>query len=334
MSETLDLIERARDDAEAIATHLLGAPNKALSSSRELRWGEHGKLSLARSGLHRGKWRDWSDTDRHGDALDLIETHLRLDRAGALDWLRSQWFAGSAAPIDHAARDADRAAQAEQEREERRRLVMAASGIWKASGPFAWSLAHSYLSGRLCGFPIPGAVLDGGALRWSAGAHKDFPGSVGCMVALMTDAETAKPTGIHRTFLNAAGQKLGRKMLGTKGVVRLWPDDAVTLGLSLGEGIETTLAGQLLFDAPPAWAALDAGNLAAFPVLGGIEALQLFVDNDAPDKHGRRAGQEAAAGCAARWKEAGREVTTRTPKETERDFANTLEALTGKGVAA
>lgn len=334
MSAALDLIQRAQDDAEAIAVHLLGEPNKRLCTSRELRWGEHGKISMALTGPYRGKWRDWSDMERYGDALDLIGLELRLDRPAALEWLRVQWFCGAVEPIDHAQRAMDRAAAAEAERLERLKLVKAASGIWQSCQPFAGSLAETYLRGRLCGLDVPSEVVEGGALRFHPVPYRDLSGSVGAMVALMTDPLSNKPTGIHRTFLDASGNKLGRKMLGIKGVVRLWPDDAVTLGLSIGEGIETTLAGQLLFGSAPAWAALDAGNLAVFPVLSGVEALELFLDNDPPDKNGRQAGQEAGEACGQRWVEAGREVTLRTPKQAERDFVNTLETLTGKGAAA
>jgi len=39
----------------------------------------------------------------------------------------------------------------------------------------------------------------------------------------------------------------------------------------------------------PAWAVGDAGNLGSFPVLAGIEALTIFVDNDAGATGQRRA---------------------------------------------
>jgi putative DNA primase/helicase len=103
-------------------------------------------------------------------------------------------------------------------------------------------------------------------------------------------------------------------------VIRLWPDEAVELGLVLGEGVETTLAAATLIRhrctlLQPAWAACSAGSMESFPVLAGIEALTLLVDNDA---NGR--GQEAAAICCARWTAAGREVVRLTPKKPGNDF--------------
>ena len=61
-------------------------------------------------------------------------------------------------------------------------------------------------------------------------------------MALMTDAVTGEPCGIHRTFLNPDGTKRERKMLGQQGVVRVSPDEDVTLGLGLTEGIEDALS--------------------------------------------------------------------------------------------
>ena len=108
-------------------------------------------------------------------------------------------------------------------------------------------------------------------------------------------------------------------------IIRLWPNEAVERRLVLGEGPETVLAaatriwhrGTLL---QPAWAAGDAGHIKKFPILPGIEALTLLVDNDRADRHGRRAGQEAAADCADRWSAAGRKVIRLTPKAVDTDF--------------
>jgi len=92
-------------------------------------------------------------------------------------------------------------------------------------------------------------------------------------------------------------------------VIRLWPDEAVEQGLVIGEGVETVLSaatrikhrGTLL---TPAWAVCVADNLKNFPILPGIEALTVLVDNDPSGT-----GQGAAAACAAHWSAAGREVT-------------------------
>jgi hypothetical protein len=79
----------------------------------------------------------------------------------------------------------------------------------------------------------------------------------------------------------------------------LFPDAEVTLGLAIGEGIETCLTATYGFT--PVWAALDANNVEIFPVLDGIECLTLLADADV-------AGINAAEKCADRWIAAGREV--------------------------
>ena len=58
----------------------------------------------------------------------------------------------------------------------------------------------------------------------------------------MTDPVTNEPTGIHRTFLNPDGKKIERKMLGRQGVVRVTPDEDVTYGLGIAEGVEDAIA--------------------------------------------------------------------------------------------
>ena len=115
----------------------------------------------------------------------------------------------------------------------------------------------------------------------------------------MTNALTNEPTGIHRTFLDADGKKRERKMLGRQGVVRITPDEDVTYGLGIAEGVEDALAVAL--DWGPAWAATSAGAIERFPVLSGIDCITVFADADA-------AGTKAANECAERWIGAGKEA--------------------------
>lgn len=192
--------------------------------------------------------------------------------------------------------------------------------IWNAAHSLIGTPGSSYLAGRGIDLGRLPVHLDN-VLRW----HPSCPwgnGRHGCLLALMTDALSGEPTAIHRTALTSAGKKVGKKMLGPSrgSVVRLWPDDAVLTGLVLGEGIETTLAaasriehrGTHLF---PAWAAGSAGGLAKFPVLPGIEALTLLVDNDESG-----AGQRSALECSLRWTSAGRQVIRLVPNAPGIDF--------------
>jgi phage/plasmid primase-like uncharacterized protein len=172
-----------------------------------------------------------------------------------------------------------------------------------------------------------------------------------CVLALFRDILTNEPTGIHRIAVTAdgkphhivgpKGELIQRMALGRKQgtAVKLWGDDRVTTGLSVGEGIETTLAaatqiihrGTLL---QPAWSLIDATNLKAFPPLPGIEYLTIFSDNDEakrrPDGTLWCPGPDAAKACAKRWAAAGVDAEVLTPDRRGSDF-NDLTRQTRAG---
>jgi len=173
--------------------------------------------------------------------------------------------------------------------------------VWNACKPLA-GVAVAYLDSRRCRIPPAD-----GDLRYHL-SLKHPTGHVGpALVGLITDAVTGQPLSLHRTWIQADGRKADidppRLLLGGHrkqgGVIRLWPDEAVVTGLGVAEGIETALS--LAWAYAPVWACIDAGNLAAFPVLPGIEALTVGADNDA-------AGAAAARQCAQRWADADAEA--------------------------
>src|SRR5207253_852128 len=90
-------------------------------------------------------------------------------------------------------------------------------------------------------------------------------------------------------------------------VVKLDSDDAVTFGVTIGEGIETCLAARQI-GFRPIWAVGSAGAIATFPVLPGVDALTILAEAD-----DRGANARAVEACAARWHAAGREVLLVTP---------------------
>jgi putative DNA primase/helicase len=176
--------------------------------------------------------------------------------------------------------------------------------LWAACRPVSGP-ARAYLEARCCAIPPAD-----GDLRWHPALKHPPSGHVGpALVALLTDATTREPRTLHRTWVRPDGRKADvdppRMQLGghrkAGAVCRLWPDEAVALGLGVAEGIETALSLAHAFQ--PVWAAIDAGNLATLPVLDGVESLTIGADND--ESH---TGQRAAEGCARRWAEAGREV--------------------------
>jgi putative DNA primase/helicase len=131
---------------------------------------------------------------------------------------------------------------------------------------------------------------------------------VPCIVAVMTDPLTGEPTGgISRTSIYEC-QKIGKaKGLGPAGIVRLTPDEEVTTGLHIAEGLETALDA-MSRDLRPMWSCGSTSIMAKLPVVGGIECLTILADHD---ENG--AGERAALELAQRWREAGREVLAVAP---------------------
>jgi hypothetical protein len=132
------------------------------------------------------------------------------------------------------------------------------------------------------------------------------------MIAVATNIRTNQPQTLHFTFLQRDG--LGKADLGKDTrlfmgghsmkhtVVRLTPNEDVTMGLAIAEGIETALSAMTM-GFSPVWACLSADNLTHFPVLNGIECLTVIADADENQR-----GQKAANTAVERWLDAGREV--------------------------
>lgn len=189
--------------------------------------------------------------------------------------------------------------------------------LWDQCQPISGPAA-AYLMARHCAIPPAD-----GDLRW----HQELrhpSGYVGpALVALVTHAETCKPLSLHRTWIKPDGTKAtdparlqlaGHTLAG--GVIRLWPDEAVTVGLGVAEGIETALSLAHAFQ--PVWALIDAGHMAKFEPLPGIEAITICQDAD-------RAGIDAARACADAWMAAGNEV--RIVEPVAGDVNDMLEAI-------
>jgi hypothetical protein len=154
------------------------------------------------------------------------------------------------------------------------------------------------------------------AIGWHDGVYFNEPGHplhgrrLNCIVAVVTDPKTATPTGaISRTYIGPDLAKVGKaKTLGAPlGVVRLSADDEVLEGLFLAEGLETALAAMSI-GLRPVWSTGSTSVMSTFPVLAGIEALNLLVDYD---RNG--AGERAAREAEVRWRSAGREVNLLRP---------------------
>ncbi|MBK8211655.1 MAG: toprim domain-containing protein [Rhodospirillales bacterium] len=263
--------------------------------------GEPGQsLRIGLVGKYRGRWQEYAD-GTGGDLLDLIAAvRCGGDLRQAIGWAR-RWLGGEQPAVNHLASDPARDRPARYET-----LSVFGRGIWSCSRRIdPETPAGRYLSARRCALPHPD-----GDLRW----HPELrhpSGYVGpALVALITDVHDAQRwLSLHRTWIAADGSEhkadvdparlllKGHRKSG--GCIRLWPDDWVTLGLGVAEGIENALT--LARGFTPVWSMIDAGNLATFPYLYPIESLTVAVDHDP-------AGLGAYEAVAKRWHARNREV--------------------------
>jgi putative DNA primase/helicase len=184
-----------------------------------------------------------------------------------------------------------------------------ALSIWRDSGEPRDTLVEKYLASRRLELPEKAA---GEVIRFHPacpfGAER-FP----ALICLVRNIRTNQPQAIHRTALAPDGtaiernDKTFRMTLGlmSGGAIKIDDDADVTYGLCIGEGLETTLTGRA-YGYRPAWAVLAATGIEHFPILSGVNALTIFLEND--DANARAAEQ-----CISRWQTAGCEVFTLRP---------------------
>lgn len=269
------------------------------------RFRARGSLAVEMAGAKRGAWYD-HEAGEGGDALALV-AHLRRETMGAAYGWALAWLGMDGEDRPRRALEARQRPPEAPPAASPPATLDLARDLWREATPAAGTLVETYLQSR--GLQIePDAPLRFHPNAWRNAA---FGPRGPAMVALMSDPASAEPCGVHVTYLRAdgSGKAEGERtkiMLGRAGCIRLVPDEEVTLGLGLAEGIETSLAVMQGFDWRPVWAATSAGAIARFPLLPGIGALTIFADPDG-------AGMRAAEDCAQRWADAGREARLCTP---------------------
>jgi putative DNA primase/helicase len=282
------------DHAAEVVTALLGRPNHRLSSKQELRFGSRGSLAVAIAGTKAGSWYD-HENGVGGDLFTLVRKTVGGGLVEALEYVESIIGYGHTRLISQAP------AHHREPEEDWRRNRWRALALWQEAVPIVETIVIRYMAKRR--ILDQALATDTTVLRF----HPVCPfGAVRypCLLALMRDVRTNEPSAIQRTALSKAGEKIDRMTLGPKSraAIKLTADEDVTMGLTVGEGLETVLsATQWGFS--PAWALADASNVRAFPVLSGVECLTILVDNDESGT-----GQRAALECSSRWTSAGREV--------------------------
>jgi hypothetical protein len=196
---------------------------------------------------------------------------------------------------------------AEEERKRQQALQW-----WEEARPIAGTLAEPYLTrpkiegGR--GLTLP-ADISPRVLRFHPACPFGEGARYPCLLALYRSIVGDEPRAVMRTALSPDACKIDRKAFGPVGgaAMKLSDDVDVTMGLVIGEGLETTLAG-MVFGFAPAWALGSAGGIRTFPVLSGIEALTILAEADDDG-----ANEGAIRECFARWTAAGREIYRAVP---------------------
>jgi CHC2 zinc finger len=245
-----------------------------------------------------------------GDVIDLVRHLDGVGFAEAVAWLTG----GPSTPTQHVASPVR--PQPIPPADDGRQAAMV---MWHAAGPIAGTLAEHYLvSTRRLELPDD---VSPRVLRF----HPHCPFGEGtrhpCLVALYRDIRTDEPRAVEWTALNTDGTairidgKTARRMRGSRDAAIKITDDAdVAMGLTIGEGVESTLAG-MMFDYAPAWALGPAAAIGAFPVLAGIEALTILGERDDGG-----ANERASAACISRWQAAGQDVYRVMPPDGCSDF--------------
>jgi hypothetical protein len=244
-------------------------------------------------------------------------SHAGDDFRACRDYVRERLGIVRDAPKGQRVRS--RSAPLEQPDEPDERNLAAARRIVSKIVPLIGTSGETYLKAirKIDTAVISDVLVRTDAIGWHPAVYLNEPGhalhgrEIGCIVAVMTDAMTAKPTGaISRTYISPDLLKVGKaKTLGTPaGVVRISPDEEVLEGLFLAEGLETALAGMAI-GLRPMWSTGSSALMASFPLLDGVEVLNVIVDHDA-----NGAGEAAAREVEARWRGAGREVNLYRPR--------------------
>ena len=303
---------------------LLGEPNRVLSSKREMRFGRKGSISVALAGPKAGEWFD-HENQVGGHLLQLIERQRNGGFWAAVEFaidLLGMDVMQRTGSLSRAA-EHRRAAALDDGADTRRRQSIGLEIFETARDPGSTPHVKAYLANRKLELPEGTA---GRVIRFHPSCPFRDQGRYPAMIALLRHIKTDEPRGIHRTALTDGGKKAAipfpRLALGPKAgaAIKLSADEDVTNGLSIGEGIETTIAGMML-GFTPAWSVGDAGELGFFPVLSGIESLTIFVDNDI-----NGAGQRRARQCSESWTEAGCEVFRVTPERPGADLNDVIRS--------
>jgi hypothetical protein len=246
-----------------------------------------------------------------GDAWQSCRDHVRR-ALGLPDWRPGDGQQRSIPP--RRLREWDLAAVDSEAEEIRPRdendlsRIAKAQKLWSEGKDPRGTLAEGYLR-RHRGLNLPDE-LAGPVLRF----HPECPWRdentgtivrVPALLAAFRCIDDDDVCAVHRVGLNQDGSKIDRRMLGLvrRGAIKF--DEAADC-LTIGEGIETTLAGRQL-GFRPAWALGSVGAISFFPVIDGVRQLTILAEVGKPSA-------DAVAICGRRWRRAGKQVRVIMPE--------------------
>jgi phage/plasmid primase-like uncharacterized protein len=224
-----------------------------------------------------------------GDAIELVKFLDRCNFLQAVEGITGQPRCGSLKP-----RRAPRPFEPAQFLPNDEAYHRRALSIWREATDLRGTHGEIYLRrdrGLDCSENFSGF------LRW----HEPS----GALIGLFRDIETDELRAITRIFLDPEGHKITRKFLGPVGGcgIKIDPDENVTMGIVVCEGLETGLAAKQL-GYSPIWALGSSGAIRRLQVIRGIEGLTILAE---AGETSRRDAQQ----CFERWRRTGREVKVR-----------------------
>lgn len=247
-------------------------------------------------GLRPGRHRIACPACDKGPRDDALSVLVRDDGSAVWSCFRCQVRGGTRGGRSLRAITSSPTPRPETELERPRDAAAAAARIWNETQPLSGSAGADYLKARCCDLPPADGDLRFHPRLYCPETKTELP----ALVAKVTTVIGNRTIGIHRIWFRPGETKAVKKMrLGGSPdpvCIRLWPDDAVTMGLGIAEGVETALAASFAFS--PIWSAIDAGQLAKFPIVAGLESLTIFADFD-------KAGYSAAKTAYRRYRAAG-----------------------------
>jgi Toprim domain len=275
----------------------VGREYVALNPRRDDR--HFGSFKIVISGRRIGMWADFSTGDEGGDIISLAAYLFEISQGEAARRVADIVGLGTA-------REFSEKQSSPKADENIKSRIERAVTLWRQGTDPRGTLVETYLASRA--FALT-SELRMRVIRFHAACpwRDQISGElmhIPAMLAVMRNIHTNEVTAVQRTALSQTGQKIGRMTLGPKtgAAIKLSADEDVTMGLAIGEGLETLLSAmQLGFT--PAWALGDASSVRHFPIVSGMGCLTIVVDNDESGT-----GQRAAHECSSRWTSAGREV--------------------------